>query len=62
MPPSGESAEFAAHERGPKAGTFIAHDFATDARVVHQTSLRVQGRVNVVTQSVETEYGARYTV
>jgi hypothetical protein len=47
---------------GPKARFFIAHGFASDAWVLLRASLRVQGRVNIVTRSVETEWGMRHTV
>ena len=47
---------------GPKARFFIAHGFASDAWFALQGSLIIQARVNTVTRSVETEWGARYTV
>jgi hypothetical protein len=47
---------------GPKARFFIARGFALDACDRLRACLIVQGRVNTVTRTVDTEWGTRYTV
>ncbi len=40
---------------GPKARFFIAHGFASGAWDLLQAALIIQGRVNTITRTVETE-------
>jgi hypothetical protein len=49
-------------EGGSKAKFFIAQGFALRDQSKLRASLIIQGRVNAITRTVETEWGARYTV
>jgi Domain of unknown function (DUF6883) len=47
---------------GPKARFFMARGFASETWERLQASLIIQGRMNTVTRSIDTEWGTRYTV
>ncbi len=47
---------------GPKARFFVARGFELDAWDLLRDALIIQGRVNQVTRSIETQWGTRHTV